>query len=85
MKVVVVSPTLVPGLIQASEDLKEERRLDLDLRVYYPHQIDDEEIDPDEFGAELRSADIEFGRLYEIRASLVLERLYVQRFGTRDF
>jgi len=50
MKVVVVSPTLVPGLIQASEDLKEERRLDLDLRVYYPHQIDDEEIDPDEFG-----------------------------------
>lgn len=75
MKVVVVSPTLVPGLIQASEDLKEERRLDLDPRVYYPHQIDDEEIYPDEFGAELQSADIEFGQLYEIRAFLVLERL----------
>jgi len=36
MKVVVVSPILVPSLIKASEDLKDEFGLNLDLRIYHP-------------------------------------------------
>lgn len=61
MKVVVVSSVLVPGLIKASQELREEFGLELDLRVYHPGQvlpgqIDDEEASLDLTG-DLRSAD----------------------------
>ncbi|HNQ53149.1 MAG TPA: magnesium chelatase subunit H [Methanothrix soehngenii] len=57
MKVVVVSPILVPSLIKASEDLKDEFGLNLDLRIYHPSQIDNEEVVVDEFTGDLKSAD----------------------------
>ncbi len=57
MKVVVVSPILVPSLIKASEDLKDEFGLNLDLRIYHPSQIDNEEVAVDEFIGDLKSAD----------------------------
>jgi len=57
MMVVVVSPVLVPSLIKASQELKEEFELELDLRIYYPSQIDNEKVSLDEFTGELKSAD----------------------------
>ena len=48
MKIVIISPILITSLIKASQELNEEFELELDLRIYYPNQIDNEEISSDE-------------------------------------
>ncbi|MFZ2184931.1 MAG: magnesium chelatase subunit H [Methanothrix sp.] len=57
MKIVIISPILITSLIKASQELNEEFELELDLRIYYPNQIDNEEISSDEIAEELKSAD----------------------------
>jgi cobaltochelatase CobN len=57
MKIVFISPVLVPGLIKAAQDLRDEFNLAIDLEIYHPGEIDNEEVDVHAFLESLKSAD----------------------------
>ena len=57
MKIIFVSPVLVPSLVKAAQDLRDEFNLAFDLEIYHPSQIDNEEIDVQAFSKSLKSAD----------------------------
>lgn len=57
MKIIFVSPVLVPSLIKAAQDLRDEFNLTFELEIYHPSQIDNEEIDVQAFSDGLKCAD----------------------------
>jgi len=57
MKIIFISPVLVPSLVKAAQDLRDEFNLAFDLEIYHPSQIGNEEIDVQAFSRSLKSAD----------------------------
>ncbi|MFZ2472227.1 MAG: magnesium chelatase subunit H [Methanothrix sp.] len=57
MKIIFVSPVLVPSLVKAAQNLRDEFNLVIDLEIYHPGQIDNDEIDAHAFSDSLKSAD----------------------------
>jgi hypothetical protein len=45
MKITCISTVATPTILEAVNDLKEEFELDVEFKIYYPNQINEEEIE----------------------------------------
>jgi len=45
MKITCISTVATPTLLEAVNDLREDFELDVDFKIYYPNQINEEEIE----------------------------------------
>jgi cobaltochelatase CobN len=58
MKITCISTVATPTILEAIDELKEDFELDIDFKIYYPNQIDEEEVDSETLKEDLRSSDI---------------------------
>jgi len=58
MKITCISTVPTPALAEAMNELNEEFELDVEFKIYYPNQIDEEEVDRETVKNDLRSSDI---------------------------
>ncbi|HPS91634.1 MAG TPA: DUF3479 domain-containing protein, partial [Methanothrix sp.] len=60
MLVTFISTVPSSALVEAARELKEQFDLPLELKVYYPRQIDEEKVDDGEIAEDLRASDAVF-------------------------
>lgn len=58
MKITCISTVPTPALAEAMNELNKDFDLDVDFKLYYPHQIDEEEVDREAVKNDLRSSDV---------------------------
>lgn len=66
MKITCIPTVTTASLVQAVQRLRGEHDLDLDLRIYHPHSIDEELVDSEELEFDLKTSDVV---LVDIRGS----------------
>ncbi|MCK4734470.1 MAG: hypothetical protein KAT65_18585, partial [Methanophagales archaeon] len=58
MKITCISTVATPTLLEAINGLRENFELDIDFKIYYPNQIDEEEVEEETLKDDLRSSDV---------------------------
>ncbi|HJH26077.1 MAG TPA: magnesium chelatase subunit H, partial [Methanophagales archaeon] len=58
MKITCISTVATTSLLEAVNELRGEFELDIDFKIYYPNQLDEEEVDKEIVKNDLRSSDV---------------------------
>ena len=58
MKITCISTVATPSILEAINELKGDFELDIDFKIYYPNQIDEEEVEEETLKDDLRSSDV---------------------------
>ena len=85
-----ISTVATPAILEAINALREDFELDIEFKIYYPNQIDDEEVEDETFKNDLKESDIVLidirgggGRSSEIALVCPMSKLMeITRFGS---
>jgi len=58
MKITCISTVATPTILEAIDALREDFELDIEFKIYYPNQIDEEEVEEETFKNDLKESDI---------------------------
>jgi len=57
-KITCISTVATPAILEAINALREDFELDIEFKIYYPNQIDEEEVEDESLKKDLKESDI---------------------------